>query len=207
MIEKFKTLFSEIRENESIDIKALELNDYAANAPDLEYVEGRKTVDKLFIDLYKELNGVVIDWAAKEARHDDVLGKAKILPFQESIVNWKGIVYFDDTPEDSIIRRFFPFDFFVDEACAGILATVEQKPNIYLYQFEGEPFDLKVDINGYCELLIEAKGFRYWQMMIKEILTGTENYNSKLVKEYLPQLFPEFSFKQFEDKFHTLYLR
>ena len=93
MIEKIKTLFSEIRENESIDIKALELNDYAAKASDLEYVEGRKTVDKLFIDLYKELNGLVIDWAAKEARHDDVLGKAKILPFQESIVNWKGIVF------------------------------------------------------------------------------------------------------------------
>jgi hypothetical protein len=204
--EKLEKLFTELKQNNSIGIKKLELNKQPAADADIEYVKGRKTANTKFLQFYSECNGITIDWQAKKDDSGEVAGKVKLLPFNQAIVNWKGVVYFDDTPEDDLIRRFFIIDFFIDEACSGFYATTEQSPDIYYYPFEGEPFNLELDINGYVEMLIEAKGFRYWQLALKELITKSENHNSKIFKTHMPVLFPDFKFKDFEQKFNSLRL-
>lgn len=204
--ETLEELFIELKQNNNIVIKKLELNKQPAAYADMDYVKGRKTVNARFLQFYSECNGITINWQAKEDDNGEIAGKVNLLPFNQAIVNWKGVVYFDDTPENDLIRRFFIIDFFVDEACAGFYATAEQKPDMFYYPFEGEPFNLELDINGYSKMLVEAKGFRYWQLAIKELITGSENHNSKIFKQHMPQLFPDFNFEDFEQRFNSLRL-
>lgn len=204
--ETFEELFTELKQNDNIVVKKLELNKQSAADADIDYVKGRKTVNNKILQFYGNRDGLIIDWHAKGDDTGEVAGKVKLLPFNQAIVNWKGVVYFDDTPENDPIRRFFIIDFFVDEACAGFYATAEQKPDIYYYPFEGEPFNLELNIDGYADMLIEAKGFRYWQLAIKELIVGSENHNSKIFKQHMPLLFPDFNFKDFKQRFNSLRL-
>lgn len=201
---EIKTFLENLKSNSNIKLSQAELDTVPKNPSDIEYVRGRGTVHESLLIFYEQINGLIIQWEV--TRHDDeeLLGRTKILPFNKTIVNWEGVVFFKDTSADSLLRRFFIIDFFVDEAAVGFYATTEKRPNLFLFQFEDDPFDLKLDINGYVRMLIASSGFRYWQLVIKSIETGIENSISEKFKKSMPELFPGFSFESFEELYKSL---
>jgi hypothetical protein len=201
---EIKTFLESLKTNPKTRVVKAEIGTEPVNIADIEYVRGRGTVHESLLIFYEQINGLLIQWEADKADDEDMVGRTKILTFNNAITNWEGVVFFNDTPEGSLLRRFFLIDFFVDEAAVGFFATSEKKPNLFLYQFEGEPFNLKLDINGYIIMLIAAKGFRYWQLVIKSIITGNENSISLKFKKLMPDLFPGFSFTEFEGLYKTL---
>ena len=76
---------------------------------------------------------------------------------------------------DSVRRKFFPLDFFADEAAAGFCNMEGWRNMVYLYQFEGELIPLQVNFKSYLELMLKAKGCFYWQYLIWEIIDKEEN--------------------------------
>ena len=122
-------------------------------------------------DFHHELNGLTIKWAAAE-NVPDIAGAVKLLPFKEILRDWKGVVYFDFTPDIERMKTFHPLDFFVDEACVGAFLdeTKESDPSLHLYTFEDKPIRLNLNIDGYVRMLVLSKGFLYWQYALLEIL-------------------------------------
>jgi len=150
-------------------------------------------------DFHGEMDGLAIEWQGKRIKTADVKGSINILPSQEVLKDWKGIVYFDFTPGDGRIKHFHPIDFFIDEACAGAFLGEPGKldPSLYLFNFEGEPVNLRMDMQAYVRMAVAAKGFLYWQYAILDILEGRENPASQRFKEWMPKLFEGFSWEQY----------
>ncbi|MBW4501600.1 MAG: hypothetical protein KME57_19065 [Scytonema hyalinum WJT4-NPBG1] len=163
-------------------------------------------VPQQFLSFYEESNGFELDWEMLSSSDPDVLGRVKILSLAEVIQDWKDVVYFEDIELDDSIRNFRPFDFFVDEACVGIYLEEDFDNSLYLYNFNSEPFRLDLDISGYIELLVAARGFLYWQNVIKALKTNTENSEEKRFRTFMPQLFSNFSFDDFSNTYESLRL-
>jgi hypothetical protein len=158
--------------------------------------------------LHQEYNGLNISWTAREDAPADVMGSLKILEAKEVLKDWQGVVYFDFTPADSRIRRFHPIDFFVDEAAVGAFLNEPDREDtsLYLYSFEGEPANLRLDMPGYVQMMVASRCFLYWQYAILEILEGQENPVSQRFKEWMPRLFPEFDWQQYVAQYERVRL-
>ncbi|NEO93283.1 MAG: hypothetical protein F6K56_24905 [Moorea sp. SIO3G5] len=172
-----------------------------------EVVQG-VTPSSIF-EFHQNLNGLNIEWEINKKQSSDVKdikGSVKILSLKEIIQDWKGVVYFDFTPESGRIRSFHPIDFFVDEACVGAFLNEKdrQELSLYLYSFEGEPVNLNLNIEGYIQMMVLSKGFLYWQYSIIEILLDKENPVSHRFKEWMPELFPDFSWEKYIQKYNQL---
>lgn len=149
-------------------------------------------------DFHQDLNGLTIEWTTT-AEIPDVKGSVKILSLKDILKDWKGIVYFDFTDDTDRIKKFYPIDFFIDEACVGAFLNEidNQDCSLYLYGFGDEPINLNLDINGYIQMMVASKGFLYWQYSIIEILEGQENPVSQRFKEWMPKLFPNFNWQEY----------
>jgi hypothetical protein len=155
--------------------------------------------------LYNEMNGAALQW--RPVGYEDkpwVCGKVNLLPAEQAAVDGKGLVWFDHTPADSILRHFKLLDFFADEAAVGFVEGGSDE--LFLYLFSGEPLPLKINAEGYCQLLAAAHGFFYWQQVLVAIQQGTDNQEQQDFKTYMPQLFPGFNFDQFVNLYQNLQL-
>ena len=191
-----KDFMDELRANSNIVIKNI-TTPQPMTKKEREYV---KTVNPSDIfDFHSEMNGLNVEWKGKKVKNADIKGSIKILSAQQVLQDWKGIVYFDFTPDDDRIKNFHPIDFFIDEACVGVFLNESEKKDssLYLFSFEGEPVNLNMNINAYLEMAIASKGFLYWQYAVIEILEGKENPVSNRFKEWMPKLFVNFSWEQY----------
>ena len=156
---------------------------------------------------YKKLSSFELAWKSNQFNDQlSLTGCAKILPVQEVDSDWKEVLWFDHTPADDPIRNFRILDFFVDEACVGFYEKGKGAPNLYFYDFEEQPVDLQVDMEGYIQLLCAARGFRYWPLVLVSFLEKKEITEAETFKTYMPQLFPDFSFDAFKTLFDKVRL-
>ena len=169
----------------------------------------KKVTPSVIFSFHQNLNGLSIGWKPKKKQNPDVKGSVKVLSLNEILQDWKDVVYFNFTPEQERIRNFHPIDFFVDEACVGAFLNESSKQDVslYLYSFEGEPTNLNLDINGYIQMMVASKGFLYWQYTVVEILESQENPVSQRFKEWMPKLFPGFSWQAYVQKYNQLKLQ
>ncbi|TAF03409.1 MAG: hypothetical protein EAZ77_17330 [Nostocales cyanobacterium] len=202
--EKFQALKKELEDLNSIQVNTCELTFYAPKKVRNKALE--MDVPKQILSFYENSNGFELDWEMLSSPHPDVLGMVKILSLVEVIQDWKDVVYFEDTELDDPIRTFRPFDFFVDETCVGIYLEKDFDDSLYLYKFGSEPFRLDLDVSGYIELLIAARGFLYWQNVIKALKTERDNTEAERFRLFMPQLFPSFSFENFSSLYESLRL-
>ncbi|TCI93194.1 hypothetical protein [Tenacibaculum sp. M341] len=161
-------------------------------------------------DFYKNVkDGYGFQWQMDEQR--TVSGRIKFTVFEQMIGDWKRIVYFDD--EDLQINpdlEFFkPLDVPAAEHRVGfIMRPNEIDPYLY-YQDAGETdlHLLDLDFKGYTEMALEAKVFRYWQVVLLHYdgrkLGGPETDN---FKKFMPQIFPDFSWDKFIEKYESVRL-
>lgn len=202
--EKFNALKQELSNLNNIQINTCKLTFYAPKKVRNNAQEMR--VPTQLLSFYEHSNGIELDWEMLNSPDPDVLGRVKILSLDEVIQDWNGVVYFDDTELDDPIRTFSPFDFFVDEACVGIYLEEDFDDSLYLYKFDSEPFRLDLDISGYIELLIAARGFLYWQNAIEALKTEDDNAEAERFRLFMPQIFPNFSFEDFSNTYESLRL-
>src|SRR6266496_4126816 len=202
MIKQFA---DELRSNPSIAIQKI-TTPLSLNKKEKRTIKDVTPQDIFY--LHNELNGLTIEWEGNEVENPDVKGSIKILSAKEILRDWSGVVFFDFTPPNARVRNFHPIDFFIDEACAGAFLNEADRvdSSLYLYNFEGEPDNLHLDMKGYVQMMTAAKGFLYWQNAIIEIIEGKENSASRRFKEWMPRLFPEFEWKQFADLYESLKL-
>lgn len=196
-------LRDELQSNPQVKVKGI-TTPPPMNKKELAAIE--RVAPQSVFAFHREMNGLTIEWELKKSADPDVKGSVKLLPVKEILKEWKGIVYFDFTPEGERIRNFHPIDFFIDEAAAGAFLNEgkEEDRSLYLFHFEGEPVRLHLEMRGYIQMMIASKGFLYWQYAVIEILKQKENPVSRRFKEWMPQLFPEFSWEAYAARFGAL---
>jgi len=161
-------------------------------------------IEPTVLDFYEIANGIEVKWHPTNPAllERDIVGRIKVNSFSQTVRDWSGVVFFEHHPADSPQRKFFPMDFFADEAAAGFCTKEGWRKMIYLYKFEGDLIPLHVTLESYLSLMLQAKGCYYWQYLILEMLQQEENEMSVRIKQYLPSLFPDFSFAMFEKSFN-----
>ncbi len=199
----------ELRLNKLISLTAFNFFNSPANSQQIDELEKSGKIEKTILDFYSVSDGFEISWRPVNPilKKNEIMGKVKINPFQQVALNWAGVVYFDDEPENTPRRKFFPTDFFIDEAAVGFCSLEGYRNMMYLFQFEGDLIPLYVNFRSYLRCMLAAKGCLYWQYLLLELINGKENEVSKRIKKFLPQLFPDFSFQSFEKLFNEVRIK
>jgi hypothetical protein len=175
--------------------------------PLLTKVTEELKLDANLIDLYREYNGLKINWAADDER--TITGRMHFLSMEEITKSWEGYLYEDDeVAANADIRFFHPFDLISDEAQCGIIIDPNSdiKSIFYNYSGEMEIYSLDIDFKGYLEMALDAKVFFYWPKVLLDIKNDEESEETKKFKEEMPKIFKDFNYNQFVDKYNSLRL-
>ena len=209
ILESIIAFEEELKRNSSIRVVKFDFFNSPANTRQIDELEKSEKIEKTVLDFYGVSDGFEIRWQPVDISFEEheMFGRVKVNPFQQVLRNWSGTVYFDDEPENSPLRKFFPLDFFVTEAAAGFCTLEGYRNMMFLFLFEGNLIPLYVNFESYLKCLLVAKGCLYWQYLIVELLSGKESEMSRRIKQYLPQLFPDFRFQAFEKMFNEVRVR
>jgi hypothetical protein len=182
-----------------------ENNRFDPTQQELDFLdEEKKNIDNSFIQFYKQTGSYSLAWQNALGLSEDLQGSVKIISVIKALSDWKEVVYFED---DSPLKHFKILDHFVNEACCGFY-TLEAKTAspklVYYYDFSNEPSSLQLTVNEYIIMMLEAKGFLYWQRVLRDNLRGEESPHTALMKQDLNKVFPEFNFDSFISRFNDL---
>jgi hypothetical protein len=209
IIDKLILFEKELDSNSLVVKEKFELINQPAN-PSLVTVQRElNRIEPTVLDFYELANGMEVKWKPVDPSllESDIVGRTKISLFIQVVRDWGGVVFFDSDPADSPRRKFFPLDFFADEAAAGFCTMEGWRNMIYLYKFEGDLVPLYVNFESYLSLMVYARSCFYWQYLILEIVEGQENEVSARIKQYLPKLFKDFSFDAFQKLFNEVRIK
>ena len=120
------------------------------------------------------------------------MGSINIIPLKDSLKD----------KQPSYMHNLWMLDYFIPEACIGFfMAEPGQKPDdeLYYLYFEDEPQGLNVDMDGYVQLLYQARGFAYWQLALLFLQTNRKRKVPEVeeFKKYMPLIFPDFKWEEF----------
>ena len=161
-------------------------------------------MDPLIADFYSQLKSYNLEWETKSRLGEKIYGRVRFIEPAKVLSDWKGIVYFE---EDSPLKNFKIFDQFANEGCCGFYTTASKTSAsslIYFYDFNSDPVSLQLNIEEYCSMMIEAKGFLYWQRVLIDHRNRIESPHTRLMKEEYDKVFPEFNFQSFIEKYNAL---
>ncbi|BAU09886.1 hypothetical protein LEP3755_03620 [Leptolyngbya sp. NIES-3755] len=148
---------------------------------------------------YKEMNGVTVEWEAKEAFSDQEVdrGSIQLLPVEQIFGNWEGTTWFEDIPDSERFRGVKPFDLFQPEACAAFYQQLDAAPEdtVYFHYFGEELSAMSYQFEEYLERLVACRGYLYWQLTLCSESQNTPEVER--VRSRIPVLFPECSLDQF----------
>jgi hypothetical protein len=209
IIEKFRAFEKELESNKLVVKEKFELVTQPADPALLAVQRELNRIEPSVLDYYEIANGINIKWKAADETlvSHEIVGSIKVNPFTQVVKDWSGVVFFEKDPMDSPRRKFFPLDFFADEAAVGFSTLEGSRDRLYLYQFEGDLIPLDVNFKSYLTLMLQAKGCVYWQYLILEIKENEENEVSKRIKQFLPAVFPDFSFDKFKSSYSQLMVK
>jgi hypothetical protein len=151
--------------------------------------------------------GFVVSWKSANGLSIDAMGSINILPISQIFGDWEETVYWPDTALDSDLRDFKVVDRFLPEYGCGIYWGKRKDLTFHWAELDGsEPISLDLDINGYIEMLIAAKGYIQWQTAILFLLHGRSTANVDDFKTHMPILFPDWTWEAFVQKFEEVRL-
>lgn len=159
------------------------------------------------INLYQICDGFKITWLS-DAK-GTIGGQIHFIKYKQVIQDWKGNLFDDkDIEQNSLIEFFHPFDLITPEAQCGIMIGLEyEDPEIY---FNPSPYPetegLDIDLEGYLEMAKESSVFFYWPKVLLDIQRGEEGVETKTFKKYMPEIFLDFSWKRFVEKYESIRL-
>ena len=136
------------------------------------------------------------DWLNIEWKVDAISGNIKFVTYKQLAHNWDNEFGANDWAPD--MKGFRPLDMFLESAgCVGFFIDRQDKKGLYLYKFDGETTPINLNFEGYLILLGISKGFNWWQNALIEINTNSPQPNVDSFKENMPQIFPDFNWREF----------
>jgi hypothetical protein len=125
-----------------------------------------------------------------------IFGRLDIWDFDSMLSSMEGIVYFEDEPEDSELRNFHMVDYYSDENFVGIFSGDSATDSLYYFNIDDPyPVYLGLDLQGYVDMALAAKAFIHWPVALSDYLSDTESHSMKIMKQYLPILFPDWTWE------------
>ncbi len=165
-------------------------------------------VQSEFLNSYDLFFGFKLLWTAKPETGIKATGSIRIMELPKVFGDWEGHAYFSHSEEDSLLRDFKIVDFYQNEYAAGILFGKRRDFTFYNIEIGGEdPVSLDLDINGYIEMMMQSKGYTYWQTVIEYYLHG--GYQTDITEQFkhdMPILFPDWTWEGFVQKFEEIRL-
>lgn len=194
-LERFEKMVEDLRQNPKIEVL-----EYQANPPatddELAAAEAYlgQPLPEAMRRFYTQANGLKLQWALTSAGEDrSPHGNIELLPIQNVLSDWQGVIYFDEEWDDGKYKPVHPLDFFVPEACAALYLDGSGNPTVQ-YHYCGEDLQtMDVDFAGYLELLLKSRGFWYWQTAVSTDLIGHAYTTSP--REFrlgMPELFDDY---------------
>ena len=150
-------------------------------------------------------NGYSKSW--KKEKNGNIGGNIQLAELQHLLAGAKGNgIYFDeDLPEDANIRFFHPLDFPTPETYVGFIIKPDTiYKSVYYLHGDNELSNLDLDFHGYTEMAYEARVFNYWQLVLLEYMNGNSSEITETFKTEMPQIFPDWTWESFIEKFETL---
>lgn len=146
---------------------------------------------------FSEVDRFQIEWIHNDLKEiPNAIGKINLLPVQTVFSDWEDVVWLKGTPMEATMKDFRVLDYFVNEACVGFFEN-GQADSLYFYDFHEPPQKLFLNFEGYVQMLRASYGFFYWQLVILFILKGKAYTEVTNFKNYMPRIFPNFSFHNF----------
>jgi len=185
------------------NLKFPDLTVLPAGDAEKKFIEDQSSlIDHDIAEFYQQVKSYSLKWESKIKLPEKIYGQAKIIEASKAISDWKEIVYFE---EDSPLKHFKILDQFTNEACCGFY-TLESKTGspelIYYYDFSNSPTSLQLTIEEYIAMMVEAKGFLYWQRVLRDHLQDIDSPHTNLMKQDLNKIFPDFKFDSFIAKYN-----
>ena len=198
--ELYSPIYTPILENKNLYVSEVKYepskNKYTS--------EELKFIDENGLDIfYQSLELLKLHWKTLDKYEIKAQGSFDIYPIDKLMYDWDEDFGANDWAPD--MKGFRPLDmFFESNGCVGFFVNRSDKKGLYLYAFEGDTEPLHLNFEGYLKLLIESKGFGWWQNSIVEILTKESQPNVRSFKEYMPKLFPNFNYESFVELYESL---
>ncbi|MBN2894127.1 MAG: SMI1/KNR4 family protein [Bacteroidales bacterium] len=188
-LERFKKMVEELKNHPQIEVKEFVVNPPATDEQ-IETAQERFNLTPDMLDFYKLANGLKLTWTIKGETDGFDDGYVDLLPVEEVFMDWSESLDTEEFPE---FEPLHPFDYFRPEGCAAFYLNEEtENPEVYfLNNGSGEMSELKLDFKSYMDLLLETKGFFYWQSARASSLEGNNNFQERNLKTKLPKLFPD----------------
>lgn len=207
MEDIFDDLVYFLRKKNKVDVNFI----FTSNFHDTLSLEEYKHCDihlSAFYFFYNKIsNGLELSWNLD--KNDDIGGNMHFLKMEQFLQNWKGNLFNDkDIEQNDLIAYFHPFDLITPESQCGVMIGMDYEDNeIYFhYSTNPETFGLDIDFEGYLEMAKEAKIFLYWPKVLLDIQNKEEGVESKLFKDWMPKVFPDFDWKKFVNRYESLRL-
>lgn len=160
-----------------------------------------------FKKLFLYSNGVEIRWYfVKDSAQG---GRLNFIEASDVLRDGLGYIYeAEDLEQEGLIEFFKPFDLITDEAECGFLLNPGFDSKAIYYHRAGFPqlHNLDIDFDGYLEMVKEARAFYYWPKVLLDIQSGEESEETKNFKKWMPEIFEEFSWEDFVEKYNALRL-
>ncbi|WP_108808607.1 hypothetical protein [Aquimarina spinulae] len=165
--------------------------------------------DKSFQEMYNKTNGLEINWKANNI--EQAYGNLEFIDFETIVGSWEGQVFErDDLEFNELLEFYHPFDNVSPEFSCGFIIDNETGTweSIYTHTW-GERSTKSLDINfeGYITMLYESRAYKNWPLILLDI--QYESFESDLIKDFkshMPQLFPDFDWNNYLEKYNSLRL-
>ncbi len=172
-------------------------------------------------DFYACCNGIKLEWTTKADAPVQAMGSINLLPIQnlierntmdleEEVKEIEGWLFNTNHKEvfPNLKGAFHSFDLFMSDATIGFFSEEPNTKELYKHTFGISFESLKVDFEGYFQLLCKSYGFLWWQNVIIHREYGQEDgyakYEHDEFKTKMPQLFPDFDFDEFIALYESL---
>ena len=150
-------------------------------------------------------NGYSKSW--KKEKNGNIGGNIQLAELQHLLAgaNGNGIYFNEDLPQDADIRFFHPLDFPTPETYVGFIIKPDTiYKSVYYLHGDNELSNLDLDFHGYTEMAYEARVFNYWQLVLLEYMNGNSSEITETFKTEMPQIFPDWRWESFIEKFESL---
>ncbi len=158
-------------------------------------------------EFYTQTNGYMLQWSHKKIKDRFATGAVNILNLNKVLGDWKGVLWFDGAAKEDSMKNFRILDYVTDEVFVGFYVNTEKQDHLFYYSISDVPVSLRLDMQAYIEIMCFCRGFKFWQKAILSILDKKEYPETEHFKKYMPQLFKDFKYSDFEAKYQSVKLK
>jgi|GEM_PF-1812886 len=158
-------------------------------------------------------NGFGLTWSKDKDSKQYIGGQLKFITIGQLTLSINEFYDLGLTDEDFTknpkLKHYHILDQCTPETSCGFLIKPEGiDSTLYYANSDMELFPLDLDYHGYTEMAVEAKVFYYWQLVLLHYNGTTElgKSETETFKKHMPELFPDFSWEKFIEKYENLRL-